>query len=118
MKKLLYSLLLIVTGLASAFPESTCRLAWDPVYSDEVIGYRIHYRTELDPVGTYTQTMFVPGQETSTATISNLVAGVVYYFVATSVGDSMEESEYSNECSYSVDAIGISPPQDFRFYNP
>ena len=77
-------------------------LAWDPPdISTDVTGYMIHYGTAS---GTYSQGIDVGN--TTSYTVSNLMAGQTYYFAVTAYDAVGYQSIYSNEVS-----IMISPPQ-------
>ncbi len=72
-------------------------LEWDPSPDEWVAGYAVHYGTVSS---NYTVRIDV-GNQTS-ATISNLTAGVTYYFVATAYTADGQESLPSNEVAYTV----------------
>ena len=89
--------LLIILPLSpkSAYPAQTT-LVWDPVIHPDVAGYMIYYGTSS---GDYDVSLDV-GNWTS-VTIADLEEGETYYFAATAYSTEGEESEYSNEVSYS-----------------
>ena len=71
-------------------------LAWDPVVSTALTGYRAYYG--IAP-GVYLQAVG-QGMSTGTATtfgVSGLTSGTRYYFVVTAVDTSNGESGVSNE---------------------
>jgi hypothetical protein len=72
-------------------------LTWSPSSDTNVIGYKIYYGA-----ASRTYTNLVNVANTNTATISGLMSGATYYFAATAYGISGVESDYSNECSYTV----------------
>ena len=72
-------------------------LAWDPSPETNVVAYRIYYGVAAR---TYTNTIQVG--KVTTATVSNLVAGVPYFFAATAVDDVGLESDYSDEVSGTI----------------
>jgi len=72
-------------------------LTWIPNTDPNVAGYNIYYGVAS---GTYTN-MVNAGNATST-TISGLVAGVTYYFAATTYDSLGGQSGYSTEASYTV----------------
>src|SRR5690349_16440873 len=77
--------------------QGTIDLLWQPSPDPNVIGYNLYYGTSSRR---YTNETSL-GNATS-ATISGLVAGVTYYFTATSYDAAGDESDFSNEISYSV----------------
>jgi hypothetical protein len=82
------------TGQAA--PSGTAILAWDGVTANNLSGYRLYYG--IAP-GTYFQPL---GQGLNvgnvlTYTVTGLTSGTRYYFVATSVDTSGNESAFSNE---------------------
>jgi chitodextrinase len=77
-------------------PGTTATLTWDPVTVPTLSGYRIYYGTAP---GTYLQSI---GQGISvgnvtTYTVTGLSSGTRYYFAATAVYTSGNESVFSNE---------------------
>lgn len=88
---------------------ATAILGWNASSSSDTAGYNVYYGTTS---GNYT-TKFNAGNVTS-ATISNLTAGVTYYFSATTVDTNGNESAFSNEASFIVPGIltlsnGVNP---------
>jgi hypothetical protein len=76
-------------------------LAWNPSSSPDVVACKLYYGTISRE---YTDYVTV-GNVTS-VTISNLVQGVTYYFAITAINADGQESDYSDEVSYST-----PPPQ-------
>ena len=77
-------------------PNNTAALAWDASTSPNVAGYRVYYG---NAPGSYLQS---PGQginvgNATTFTVTGLISGRRYYFVATAYDASNDESIYSNE---------------------
>jgi len=72
-------------------------LVWDPNTEPDLAGYKIYYGTNS---GQWNITIDV-GNVTN-VTISGLVRGVTYYFVATAYNTANLESDPSNEVSYAV----------------
>lgn len=72
-------------------------LSWQPSPDTNVIGYNIYYGTASRA---YTNEISL-GNNTS-ATISDLVGGVTYYFAATAYDAAGDESDFSNEIQYNV----------------
>ena len=87
----------------SVFAQSVT-LTWNPSPDTNAVGYKIYYGGAS---GVYTNTVSV-GSAT-TATISGLLAGVTYYFSATTVAASGAESPFSNEATYVPVAVTNSP---------
>jgi hypothetical protein len=87
--------------------HSQVTLAWDVSTSSEVTGYNIYYGTSS---GDYLSS--IDAGKVLTYSISGLQSGVTYYFAVTAYDTSGNESDYSNEVSYSVAAActyNISP---------
>jgi hypothetical protein len=81
----------------------TLTLSWGDSSPDpEVTSYRVHYGTVS---GNYTNVV-VTGN-VSTAMISGLVPGITYYFAITAVDTTGEESDFSNEISYTKKVPGV-----------
>jgi hypothetical protein len=78
-------------------------LTWNGNTAPTVAGYNVHYGTSS---GNYTSQINV-GNVTS-ATISNLNAGSIYYFVVTAYSSANSESAASNEASFSVPMPTVS----------
>ena len=72
-------------------------LAWNPSPAANATGYNIYYGVAS---GTYTSMINV-GTATN-ATIPGLVAGVTYYFAATTYNASGEQGAFSSETTYAV----------------
>jgi hypothetical protein len=72
-------------------------LAWNASSTPNPAGYNIHYGMTS---GSYTNKLSVGN--VTTATISNLTAGVTYFFVATTVDTNGNESAFSNEAAWTV----------------
>jgi hypothetical protein len=72
-------------------------LAWIPSNDTNVVSYRIYYGTvSLNYVSNVTV------GNTNQVTISGLAGGVTYYFAATSIDNTGNESLFSNEAVYTV----------------
>lgn len=91
--------ILILTG--NAYPAQVT-LLWDPVTHPDLAGYKIHYG---NCSRNYVVTTDV-GNQTS-CTITDLVDTEPYYFAATAYDIYGNESDYSNEVSYS--SVNNSP---------
>src|ERR1035438_2362563 len=86
----------------AGFERATAQLLmldWNPS-TDAVAGYNVYYGTNS---GSYPYKIDV-GDATS-VTISNLTAGVTYYFSATAYDADGNESAFSNEAIYIIPGI-------------
>lgn len=91
---LLWGGLFILTPLAS-LAAGTATLAWNPSAStNSIADYKVYYGVAS---GTYTNS--VSAGTNTTLTISNLIRGTTYYFVATAIDTFGLESDYSSEAS-------------------
>ena len=90
---LLVLLIISLTGLNSFAADAT--LAWDPSPDQDVASYQLYWGTSS---GNYSNSFNVGN--TTSAVVSNLVAGQTYYFVATAFNTANMESLPSNEISY------------------
>jgi hypothetical protein len=95
-----FAWLLLVAGSLSVQGSSQVTLAWEPGSGDGLAGYHLYYGTNEDQ---YTDTI-TTGIQTNIV-VSNLVAGVTYYFVVTAFDALGAESDPSNEISFSVPQI-------------
>ena len=89
------NLILVVNG--TAWAGADVGLAWTPCLDANVAGYKIYY-------GTLSQnyTSVFDAGNTTAATISNLTAGVTYYFAMATYDTSGFESALSSEATYNV----------------
>jgi Fibronectin type III domain len=93
---------ILFLAAASAQAAQSVTLAWASSSGPNLAGYRVHEGTSS---GTYTQTLDVGNR--TTATISNLTAGVTYHFVVSAYNAAGVESAYSNEVAFT--APGVLP---------
>ncbi len=70
-------------------------LVWTASTSTNVTGYNVYYGTNS---GDYTSKINLGN--VANVTISNLTAGIAYYFAATAVDSNGDESGYSNEARF------------------
>lgn len=89
--------LAILLLMATSAYAGTVLVTWDASVSPEVMGYRVHYGTAP---GAYAVTVDVGN--TTSASIGNLGPGT-YYFAATAYDSNGISSEFSNECSKTID---------------
>lgn len=78
----------------------TVTLAWDPSPDTNVSGYNIYYGGAS---GSYTNK--ITELDVTNAVVSDLAEGATYFFAATAVDSSGDESDFSNEISYSVPTV-------------
>ncbi len=92
--------------LSGSVGAANVTLAWDASPGpNTIVGYKIYYGPTT---GNYTNSVAV-GNVTTT-TVSNLVAGGLYFFAATAQDELAQESDYSVEISYRVAAPVINQP--------
>jgi len=96
---------LFVALTASTQGQPTVTLAWDSSPDSSVTGYRLYAGLAT---GSYSEVLDV-GNATD-ATVSNLISGVAYFFAATAYNTNGEESDFSNEVSYTVPSPTDNPP--------
>lgn len=90
---------------ASALAENIS-LAWDPSPSPNIVSYRLYYGTS-----SRAYTSVIDAGPTTSATVSNLVAGTTYYFAATAVDGFGLESDFSAEFTYTPSLVTTNPPK-------
>jgi fibronectin type 3 domain-containing protein len=106
MKTFLCILMLAISSFLVGAASVT--LAWDPSPDTNVVAYKIY----LGPTsGSYTNNVSV-GNVTN-ATLTNLVAGAIYYFAATAVDTNSLESDFSNEIIYTAQ-LAVPMPLNLR----
>lgn len=93
----LSALLWLIVGGATVQASTNVNLVWEASSGAGLAGYHIYYGTIE---GQYTEQTSV-GIQTS-ATVSNLLEGLTYYFVVTAFNTLGVESEPSNEIVFSV----------------
>ena len=91
---MLFAMLLLVAVRAFA---GGAVLAWDPVTSAALAGYKVYYGPAA---GSYTSNIDVGN--TTTYTVANLVEGQTYHFAATAYDANHTESAFSNDASATV----------------
>lgn len=97
MKRLLLALVLVFS-LATTVQAADVSFSWTPNESNTT-GYKIHYGTES---GVYTQTVDVGMPEGDMiGTVTEIPEGIQYFYAATAYNPT-EESEYSEEVTYTV----------------
>jgi len=100
LKRVCLSCALTFALFATAFNTAragSVTLAWRPSPSYGVVSYKIYYGTSS---GSYQAALVVPNA--TIAQINGLVEGTTYYFVASTVTATGEESEVSNEAQFTV----------------
>lgn len=83
----------------------TVRLSWDRSPDARVSAYKLYWGTAP---AVFTNSITAAGITNTTASVSNLVRGVTYYFAATCVTTNGLESDYSASVSYTT--IVLPPP--------
>ena len=99
LRSLSFKILIGLGVLAPLFSLTAQNLSfgWDPSNDPNVVNYTIYYGTES---GVYPNAVRVGN--VTTATLSNLVQGITYYFAATTTDTAGMESDYSQELSYVI----------------
>ena len=89
-------------------------LAWNPSSGPNLAGYRVHEGTVS---GNYTQT--IDAGNHTTATISNLTAGVTYHFVVSAYNTAGVESAHSNDVTFTAPtpSLNFVPSRDLVWRN-
>jgi hypothetical protein len=95
-----FSTALALLAAVDCARAASVSLGWDASSDTNVVGYDIYYGTTS---GDYTDAASI-GNVTD-VTISNLTAGVTYYFAATSVDAEGDESGFSPETTYIVPGL-------------
>ncbi len=103
----IFLLTLIFTFHTTTIYSAQVTLTWDPNSESDLAGYKIYNGNSS---GNYDTNIDV-GNQTS-YTISGLVDGNAYYFVATAYDFSGNESDYSAEVFYSVSLVNNPPVLD------
>jgi len=94
--------LLLLSASAQALTQSTVSIAWSPSTSANVASYMIYYGTSS---GNYISAVLAPATATN-VTIYGLTDGATYYFSATAIDNSGNQSAFSPEISAVVGAAG------------
>ena len=98
--KVVLMLCALLAGLLTGFSQ-TVTLQWDQSSDPDVVACHVYYGAS-----SHSYTNFVATGPATTATVSNLVPGQVYYFAATTINSAGLESELSGEVAY---LIGSTP---------
>ena len=106
--------ILLCSSLASA---ASATLAWDVVTAPELAGYKLHYGSASRNYG-----FNVNAGKSTTAAVSGLEEGKVYYFAVTAYDASGKQSGFSNEVSYKVpeldsDGDGLTDREETQTYS-
>jgi len=108
MKKLI-ALFALLASMVTGHSASVT-LAWDPNPEPDIAGYNIYWRTNGGSYGVPNLVTVTNGTE---GTVSNLLYGVQYLFVATAFNTSGLESDYSNEVTAQIPGKP-QPPSNLR----
>lgn len=103
---LLTSLLVLLSVTVSASAE-TIKATWDPNSEADLAGYKI-YSSRTDG-GPYSLVADVGNVTEYTMDMSAEADGTIY-FVATAYDNNGNESDYSNQATYTVDHTAPAPP--------
>jgi hypothetical protein len=101
----------LLLGL-SAQAQSSLNLAWDPSPNASVTGYRIYRGAQSRNYSSNTDV----GGVTKT-TVSGLTAGTTYFFTVTGYDAQGQESDYSNEITYTA-PVGTNTPPSIALTSP
>jgi fibronectin type 3 domain-containing protein len=110
---LFFSILLISVLLNASILSAgdATTLSWDPPTTNadgtpltDLAGYRIYYGTSS---GSYPHNIDVG--DTTTYMVDDLTEGLTYYFAVTAYDTSMNESDYSNEVSKTIQTQPVQP---------
>jgi len=106
--------LVILAALGQTVQAASVTLAWNPSTNPIVAGYNLYYGGAS---GTYTNEVSA-GHATS-ATVTGLIEGANYYFVATAYSAPGAESPNSSEVAYTVPVLArvqlaITPTRQFK----
>jgi len=104
---LLISVLIVALNCgAQPVTNASVDLAWD-TYTNQpgITGFKLYYGHET---GLYTNSIFVPGGNSTNATIPGLDLDTTYYIAATAIGTNGLESEFSNEVVFRTSGSGWS----------
>lgn len=106
-----WTIILLASALAVVASTTSFRsvqLAWDASPSAGITNYRVYYG-----VASRTYTNHVNAGTNLTVGVSNLQAGVTFWFSATALAHGME-SDYSEELSYTVPDGRPTVPQKVK----
>ena len=95
--------MLMLIAVATQASAKDATLVWDPNTEPEVVGYNIYYRTDTPTLpfnGTSlsegASPIFVDGSATTSLTLVLPEDSSLYYFSATAVNDTQNESNFSD----------------------
>ncbi len=102
--------LFLLSGLAMFLPmpslaTQSVTFGWEPSTDPNVVGYNIYYGT-----ASHVYDNKVSVGNVATATISGLVEGKTYYFAATTYNALNQESDLSDEITYTVPVADTNQP--------
>ena len=87
-----------------SFGAGSVDLAWDASTNSGVAGYNVYYGNASRSYANQ-----VPAGTNLSAVVSSLAAGNTYYFAVTAVDPLGNESDFSNEISYSIPGVNVPP---------
>jgi len=138
MKRILITFCFLWIALVTVYATGSVTLAWNASCAPDVTGYVLYYGTNTTPATTPATNIVVAytdecgvyhptgtnihhgyqhtvGSSEITVVVSNLVAGVTYYFAVTARNVLGMESDFSDEISYTVPFKG---PKNVRIQIP
>jgi len=106
MKKIIFILILILVVSTAYAKNYSITFGWDKNTEADLAGYKLYRR---DQAADYSHIADI-SEDLSTYTTS-IDMNITTYFVLTAFDDSGNESDYSNEVTYTIDNIAPSSPQ-------
>lgn len=108
--------LISVFIVASTAFSASITIAWDPVTSVPVSGYKIYYGT-----ASHSYSANIVAGNVTTYTVSGLSDGAIYYFAVTAYDSLGNESPYSDELMVNIpkkdsDGDGLSDSDEINIY--
>ena len=100
---ILWGALLLLAG-TPALANQSVTVTWNPSQNTNVAGYHVYYGG-----ASRVYTNFVTAGNVTSIALSGLSAGATYYFSATALDSSGDESDFSNEATYTVPQVVSNP---------
>lgn len=99
MKKITLIFIIFVLFSANLLAQNFAIAAWDANTDAYTVGYILKYGTAS---GQYDNQIIIPGINTTSIPVPNLVIGVKYYFVLTAYNSDNQQGPATNETSHTV----------------